>query len=106
MPSRTICGSRFLPAWCQRCSGAAWVFYLPDNGCIRHCLAIHEQPYRIAVDMMDNASASRPHAHSDSNRRSERFIIGLKTPTRLHDEAKANRRFAARLNAVGDVHSL
>jgi hypothetical protein len=48
---------------------AAWFFYLPDNGCIRHCLAIHEQPYRIAVDM-DNASAlpTRPQRQQQTQR--------------------------------------
>jgi hypothetical protein len=42
--------------------------------------------HRLAVDMMDNASAL-PTCPQDNNNRSRQIKIGLKSPTRLHDEA-------------------
>jgi hypothetical protein len=57
---------------------------------------------RIAVDMM-TTQARCPHARSDNNnRRSQRFIIGLKTPTRLHDEAIPY-FFIQEIEAIGGV---
>ena len=43
--------------------------------------------HRLAVDMMDNASAL-PTCPQDNNNGSRQIKIGLKSPTRLHDEAK------------------
>src|SRR4029077_343229 len=59
--------------------------------CRRHCLATNDSGQRwerIAVDMMDKASALPTCPQRQQQKQPTDFTIGLKASTRLHDEGQ------------------